>query len=127
MLFVATRGTQAIQKQAHRSKLTPNSSAHSYASPQERNNTGPTYTVAMPSFLAAGGSKHWKEIGDLQLKRIKGTRTDNQVLRSFIEKNSPLTQKVEGRWKIVYPDSGAGSSVIKDLQDLMANLYNYIM
>merc|ERR1719186_2170758 len=52
-----------------------------------------SYTVAMPSFLAKGGSKHWKKIGDLQIKHIPGYRTDNQVLRSYIEKNSPLTQE----------------------------------
>merc|ERR1712042_325787 len=36
-------------KQTH----TPNASAHSYASPQERNNTGPTYTFALASPVAS--------------------------------------------------------------------------
>jgi len=90
------------------------------------------YTVAMSSFLAMGGSEHWKVIGRLQLKHIPSNRTDHQVLRSFIKRNSPLTQEVEGRWSVLYPGNNSNSQNTNSNSSpgfllLMLTLYNYIM
>ena len=63
------------------------------------------YTIAVPSFISEGKSKQWRFFVDFFPTYIeKGEKTDYDALKQFIEKNSPITQEVEGRFRVVYPE-----------------------
>ena len=70
------------------------------------------YTIALPSYLSEGNSNKWKSILDFFLKHVeKGEKTDYDALKEFIEKNNPITQEVEGRFRVEYPELETSSSI----------------
>ena len=62
------------------------------------------YTIALPSYLSEGNSNKWRFILDSFLTHEKGEKTDYDALKQFIERNSPITQEVEGRFRVEYPE-----------------------
>ena len=70
------------------------------------------YNVALPSFLAGGGTKFQKEMrgvfDDSVLSHTVGEMMIYEALRVYIENNPPLAQEIDGRlWIISSESSGA--------------------
>ena len=59
------------------------------------------YNIAMDSFLASGSGR-WKSMSKFFLRREVGNITDYEALRRFLEKNSPISQRVEGRFLVEF-------------------------
>merc|ERR1712013_824494 len=62
------------------------------------------YNVALPSFLAGGGSKFQKQMrgvfDDHILSHDVGDVMIYQALRTYIQDNTPLAQKIDGRLQV---------------------------
>jgi len=65
------------------------------------------YWVALPDFLAEGGSKRVYNFEEVIENRVPGNRSDYDVFVDYVEKNSPIDITVEGRITIVYGGDSA--------------------
>ena len=72
------------------------------------------YRVVLPSFLAGGGErKNQKEMRGIFdsniLSHTPGDRFIYEVVREYFQRNTPISQKVEGRLNIVNQNQRSNS------------------